>query len=48
LLVLRTGDGVQEAGYALDSPPIYEGIASAGGKLYVCTMEGRIICLGPR
>ena len=45
LLVLRTDDGVTEATYPLDSPPIYDGIASVSGRLYVCTMDGRIACL---
>jgi len=45
LLVLRTDDGVTEATYTLNSPPIYDGIASVSGRLYVCTMDGRVACL---
>jgi outer membrane protein assembly factor BamB len=45
LLVLRTGDGMREATYSLESPPIYDGMASVDGRLYVCTMSGHVACL---
>lgn len=45
LLVLRTEDGTTEATYSLDSPPIYDGIASVDGNLYICNMEGQVTCL---
>jgi hypothetical protein len=45
LLVLRADDGATEAVYSLDSPPVYEGIASVGGRLYISTMAGHVVCL---
>ena len=45
LLVLRADDGTTEATYSLDSPPIHDGLAVVDGKLYVCTMNGRVECL---
>ncbi len=32
----------------LDSPPIFDGMAAAGGRLYLVTMDGRVICLAGR
>lgn len=30
----------------LDSPPAWDGLAAARGKLYISTMDGRVVCLG--
>ena len=48
LLVLRTDNGATVSRCTLESPPIYEGLAAVGGKLYLCTMQDRVVCLGPR
>jgi hypothetical protein len=44
LLVLSPTDGKRRAEYRLKSPPVYDGMAAAGGSLYVATMDGRVAC----
>jgi hypothetical protein len=33
------------AQYELDSPPIFDGMIAAGGRLFLSTMDGRVVCL---
>jgi len=44
LWFLRTDDGSKVAEYRLDSPPVYDGVAVAGGRLYMTTANGEIVC----
>ena len=47
--VIRTlarGDGKQIAEYKLDSPPVFNGLAAGGGKLYAVTVDGKVSCFG--
>jgi outer membrane protein assembly factor BamB len=47
LVVLGAADGKKLA--AIDIPaPIWDGVAAAGGCLYVSTRDGRVICLGKK
>jgi len=39
-------DGEKIAEYRLDSPPVWDGMASAGGRLFISTLDGRVICMG--
>ncbi len=41
-----TGDGKQIAEYKLDSPPVFNGMAAAGGRLYLVTVDGKVRCFG--
>jgi len=43
---LATEDGKQLAEYKLDSPPVFNGMAAAGGRLYVVTVDGKVQCFG--
>jgi len=45
LLVASARDGAREAGYALDAPPVWDGLAVAGGRLFVVTTDGSVLCL---
>jgi outer membrane protein assembly factor BamB len=36
--------GEKLAQYTLDAPPAWDGLAAAGGKLYLTTKDGKIIC----
>ncbi len=36
------------AAYKLDHAPVFDGIAAAGGKLFVATVDGTVVCLGNR
>jgi outer membrane protein assembly factor BamB len=45
LMALATSDGTELARYDLDGPPIFDGMAAARGRLYVCLKSGRMICM---
>ena len=46
LQAFSAADGKKLAEYALPSPPVWEGVAAAGGRLYVATAAGGLLCLG--
>ncbi len=39
-------DGSKLAEYKLDAAPVWDSLAAADGRLYICTADGRIICFG--
>jgi outer membrane protein assembly factor BamB len=39
-------NGERLADYTLTSPPVYDGMAAANNRLYISTMDGKILCLG--
>ena len=45
LWALNKADGKLTARYALDTIPVFDGMAAAGGSLYLATADGRVICL---
>jgi len=47
LLAISTTDGATLTERELTSPPIFDGMAAAGGRLYLSTKNGQIVCLGP-
>ena len=46
LLAVSTNDGSKLAEVPLPAPPVQDGMAAAGGHLYLSTTGGLIICLG--
>ncbi len=46
LLVVSASDGEKLAEYKLDSPPVFDGMAAANGRLYFSTIEGKVMCMG--
>ncbi|MBI5395846.1 MAG: PQQ-binding-like beta-propeller repeat protein [Verrucomicrobia bacterium] len=38
--------GKQLAGYPLELPPTYDGLALAGGRVYVSLQDGKVLCFG--
>ena len=48
LLALATGDGAKKAEMKLDVAPVYDGMAVAGGRLYLSTVSGTLLCIGDR
>jgi outer membrane protein assembly factor BamB len=46
LWAIAAGGGAVLARLHLPSPPVFDGMASAGGKLYVSTEAGEVLCLG--
>jgi len=48
ICVLSAEDGEKLTEYKLDSPPVWNGMAIAGGKLYVATQDGKIRCFAAK
>ncbi|MHC4201746.1 MAG: hypothetical protein ACYSU0_17300, partial [Planctomycetota bacterium] len=44
--VHSAADGKKLAEHELGSPPVWDGMALAGGRVYIATMGGRVVCLG--
>jgi hypothetical protein len=40
--------GEKLAQYKLDSPPAWDTLAAAGGRLYLSLADGRVVCMGPK
>jgi len=47
LLAISTGDGARLAEYKLESPPVWDGLSAANGRLYMACQNGKVICLAP-
>jgi outer membrane protein assembly factor BamB len=45
LLAVSPSDGSTLAQYPLDAPPEWDGLAAAGGRLYIVTSDGRVLCM---
>jgi len=39
-------DGKTLSELKLKSPPVFDGLIAAGGRLFLCTTSGRVVCLG--
>ena len=39
-------DGSRIAEYKLQSPPVWDGMAAAKGRLYISTVDGTLLCMG--
>jgi hypothetical protein len=46
LQAVSAEDGKKLAESKLDSIPVFDGMAAAGGKLFLSLQDGRVICLG--
>jgi len=44
LWAVSAADGKKLAEYEIDSPPVFDGLISAGGKLYIVTRDGKVRC----
>jgi len=44
LWAVSAADGAKLAEYRLDSPPVFDGMIAADGKLYFTTMDGKVAC----
>jgi outer membrane protein assembly factor BamB len=44
LWAVSTADGSRIVEYQLDSPPVFDGLVAAHGKLYFTTSDGRVCC----
>ena len=45
LWAMATSDGHVTDRYALNTIPVFDGIAAAGSNLYMATIDGQIMCL---
>ncbi|MFQ5811552.1 MAG: PQQ-binding-like beta-propeller repeat protein, partial [Armatimonadota bacterium] len=46
LAAFAAGDGEKLAEYELTAPPVWDGMAAAGGRLYISMMDGGVVCMG--
>jgi hypothetical protein len=44
LMAVSAGDGEEMGRWELSSPPVFDGMAVAGGRLYMTTMDGQVRC----
>jgi len=48
LRAISAADGRMLGELELDAPPVYDGMAAAGGRLYAALTDGSVVCLGSR
>ena len=46
VMAISASDGKTLAEYDIDSPPVFDGMIAAKGRLYISTRDGRLLCLG--
>ena len=46
LRAFSTANGKTLAEHKLDAPPVFDGLIAASGRLFMCTTDGRVVCLG--
>ncbi|MDY0170999.1 MAG: PQQ-binding-like beta-propeller repeat protein, partial [Thermoguttaceae bacterium] len=46
LHAVKASDGRTLAEYSLASPPVFDGMVAAAGRLYLATLDGRVVCMG--
>ena len=48
LRAIDADSGRTLAEYKLSAPPVYDGLAAAGGKLYIATIDGKVTCFAAK
>jgi hypothetical protein len=48
LRALATADGKKLAELEIDAIPVFDGMAAAGGKIYLATKDGKLTCFAGR
>ncbi|NQT86789.1 PQQ-like beta-propeller repeat protein, partial [bacterium] len=46
LWAVSTATGEKLSAVALKSPPVFDGLIAANGRLYMATVDGKVLCLG--
>jgi outer membrane protein assembly factor BamB len=46
LRALSAADGKLLAERKLEAPPVFDGLIAAAGRLFLCTTDGKVVCLG--
>jgi len=47
LMAVSKADGKMRAAYRLGAAPVFDGMAAAAGRLFLATLDGTVLCLGP-
>ena len=45
LVAVSASDGTELAQHRLDAPPVFDGMAVAGGRLYIALENGQLVCM---
>ncbi len=48
LRAVSAEDGAELGQWELAAPPVWDGMAAAGGRVYLATTDGKVLCLGGR
>ena len=48
LWAVSPADGGRISELKLKAPPVWDGMAAANGRLYICTEDGKVLCFGSR
>ena len=48
LWAFSAADGEKLSALSLDAPPVADGMSAAGGRLYLSTKDGKLLCFGRR
>ena len=48
LWAVAAADGKKLAEHKLADPPVFDGMAAAGGRIYIATRNGRLVCLAAK
>ena len=48
LWAVSANDGSKLAEWKLPSLPVFDGLVAAGGRLYLTTMDGKLVCFGAK
>lgn len=46
LMAVDIEDGHERGRLALDTQPVFDGMAAAQGRLYISAIDGKVVCLG--
>jgi hypothetical protein len=46
LTAFAAEDGTKLAEYKLPAPPVWDGMAATGGRLFISTTDGHVLCMG--
>ena len=48
LWAVSAADGEKLAEHPLEAMPVFDGLIAAGGRLYLVTADGNVLCFGPQ
>jgi outer membrane protein assembly factor BamB len=48
VVAVSARNGKKLAEYKLESPPVFDGMIAADGRLYISTRDGQVLCMGKK